>query len=160
MVAETWNSFLGILFHEAKLECVRNYSSTNCLLACANSSQILHIFQSLFSTWLRIFVYFCFSSCLVRSWERMIGNCHPDSLWARILILLEIVLVVNFKLSKHPCKLVLKHSFYHQDWKVHFKESCIFILSLPSSHLYNNFLVGGNINQISEPHHFILHISF
>ena len=40
--------------------CVRNYSSTNCPLASANSSQILIVFQSLLSLLLRIFIKFCF----------------------------------------------------------------------------------------------------
>ena len=64
MVAEAGISFFGIPFHEAKLECVRNYSSTNCLLTSANSSQILHVFQSLFSLLLRIFIKFYFQQLL------------------------------------------------------------------------------------------------
>ena len=64
MVAEAGSSFFGIPFHEAKLECVRNYSSTNCLLTSANSSQILHVFQSLFSLLLRIFIKFYFQQLL------------------------------------------------------------------------------------------------
>lgn len=64
MVAEAGSSFFGIPFHEAKLECVRNYSSTNCLLTSANSSQILNVFQSLFSLLLRIFIKFYFQQLL------------------------------------------------------------------------------------------------